>query len=182
MRSFIIENNILVEQQSGFRPQHFTETALLNLTNEWLYNMDNGLMSGVLFLDLKKAFDTVDHEILISKLELYGVRGTNLEWFKSYVRNRKPICAISGKLSQSKDIRCGVPQGSNLGPILFLLYINALPNCLETTNASLFADDTNLTCKGLNPQEIKLNLNKDLENVPRWLAANKLTLNKKLST
>ena len=142
-------NNILVEQQSGFRPQHSTETTLLSSTNEWLYNMDRGLLSGVLFLDLKKAFDTVDHHILLSKLKLYGIRGNSLKWFDSNLKDRNQICSVNGKLSSAREIGCGVPQGSNLGSILFLLYINDLPNCLESTKANLFADDTNLSCEGL---------------------------------
>ena len=172
-------NNILVEQQSGFRPQHSTETTLLSSTNEWLYNMDRGLLSGVLFLDLKKAFDTVDHHILLSKLKLYGIRGNSLKWFDSYLKGRNQICSVNGKLSSAREIGCGAPQGSNLGPILFLLYINDLPNCLESTKANLFSDDTNLSCKGLSPHEIETKLKKDIENVHRWLTANKLSLNMK---
>lgn len=96
--------------------------------------MDNGLINGVLFLDLKKAFDTVNHRILISKLEMYGIRGYTLTWFKSYLSKRKKICAINGKLSDAREIDGGVPQGSNLDPILFLLYIgNDLPNYLDST-------------------------------------------------
>ncbi len=91
-------NGILVEQQSGFRHQHSTETALLSSTNEWLFNMDRGLLSGVLFLDLKKAFDTVDHHILLSKLELYGIKGTSLKWFESYVSGRSQICSVNSKI------------------------------------------------------------------------------------
>ena len=139
LRSFMKENNIIIDEQSGFRPYHSTETILLDSTNEWLYNMDKGLINGVLFLDLKKAFDTVNHKILLTKLEMYGIRGCSLEWFRSYFMNRRQVCAINGKLSDEKQINCGVPQGSNLGPFLFLLYINDLPNCLDTTNARLFA-------------------------------------------
>ncbi len=97
LRTFIADNSILVEQQFGFRSQHSTETALLGSTNEWLYNMDSGLINGVLFLDLKKAFDTVDHEILLKKLHLYGIKGTTYAWFKSYTQNRKSICSMNGK-------------------------------------------------------------------------------------
>ena len=117
--------------------------------------MDSDLINGVLFLDLKKAFDTVDHEILLQKLYLYGIKGTSYAWFKSYIQNRKQICSMNGKKSHPIEIRCGVPQGSNLGPILFLLCINDLPKCLQTTQANLFADDTNLSCAGSDPNEIE---------------------------
>ena len=150
LKSFMTKNNILVDLQSGFRAKHSTETTLLSSTNEWLCNMDKGLFTGVLFLDLKKAFDTVDHSILLAKLEKYGIQGCSLEWFKSYLKDRKQVCSINGKKSSAKDIKYGVPQGSNLGPILFLLYINDLPNSLKTSKPSMFADDTNLTCIGQN--------------------------------
>ena len=155
LSSFLSLNGILVEQQSGFRHQHSTETALLSSTNEWLFNMDRGLLSGVLFQDLQKAFDTVDHHILLSKLELCGIKGTSLKWFESCLSGRNQICSVNSRISSVKQLKCGVPQGSNLGPILFLLYINDLPNCkLETTKENLFADDTNLSCNGFSPYEI----------------------------
>ena len=141
--------------------------------------MDRGLLSVVLFLDLKKAFDTVDHHILLSKFELCGIKGTSLKWFESYLSGRNQICSVNSRVSSVRQLKCGVPQGSNLGPILFPLYINDLPNCLETTKANLFADDTNLTCEGFGPYEIEIKLNKDIENVHRWLTANKLSLNTK---
>ena len=140
--------------------------------------MDRGLLNGVLFLDLKKAFDTINHDILISKLRLYGVRGDSLIWFQSYIQQRKQVCSVNNTISNIREINCGVPQGSNLGPLLFLLYINDLPDCLETTNPALFADDTNISSKAPTPIEIETHLNKDLENVHTWLTANKLTLNK----
>ena len=175
------ENNIIVHDPSGFRPYPFTETILLGSTNDWLKNMDKGLMSGVLFLDLKKVFDTVNHKILLLKLELYGVRERSQGWLKSYFSNRKQVCAINGKLSDEKEIHCGVSQGSNLGSFLFLSYINNLSSCLETTSAKLFADDTFLSATGLTVDEIETKLNHDLIKVNQWLIANKLTLNESIT-
>ena len=149
LRSFIAANNILIDQQSGFRPKHSTEIALISSINEWLLNMDKGFVNGVLFLDLKKAFDTVNHDILLSKLELCGIKGNSLDWLRSYLRNRKQACSVNGTISRQREIKCVVPQGSNLGPMLFLLYINDLLHCLKTTKTKLFADDTNLSCDGL---------------------------------
>ena len=127
--------------------------------------MDEGLINGILFLDLKKAFDTVDHKILISKLEYYGVRGTPLRWFQSYLFQRKQICKIKVTMSEPQNITCGIPQGSNLGPLLFLIYFNDLPNCLETTRAALFANDTNISCRGDSSADVEQLLNIDLGNV-----------------
>ena len=120
----------------------------------------------------------MNYEILVSKLQIYGVEDTDPRWFQSYLDNRKQLCKINHQVSNVQRIRCGVPQGSNLGPLFFLLYINDLPNCLETANTSLFADDTNLSCEGKSSPEVKQKLDVDLDNVHNWLMANKLTLNK----
>ena len=116
-----------MEQQSGFRHQYSTETALLSSTSELLFNMDRGLLSGVLFLDLKKAFDTVDHHILLSKLELCGIKGTSLKWFESYLSGRNQICSVNSRISSVKQLKCGVPQGSNLGPFYFYCTLMIFP-------------------------------------------------------
>ena len=141
--------------------------------------MDKSLINGVVFLDLKKAFDTVDHSILLSKLEHCGVRATALQWFQSYLYKRKQICRINDTASSQTEIQCGVPQGSNLGPLLFLIYINDLPNCLQTTTAFMFADDTNLSCTGESSTDIEYKINIDLDNIRKWIISKKLTLNTK---
>ena len=176
--TFLNENKVIVENQSGFRTNHSTETTLLHSIIDYLANMDKGLINGVVFIDFKKAFDTVDHTILLAKLERYGIRETPLKWFRSYLHQRKQVCKINNAVSNAVHINCGVPQGSNLGPLLFNLYINDLPNCLQTTSASMFADDTNLSCKGQTSEDIECKLNCDLDNIQKWLISNKLTLNR----
>ena len=139
--------------------------------------MDKGLINGLVFLDLKKAFDTVDHDILIKKLEFYVIKNTALRWFISYLSQRKQVCKIGSSVSEIKEITTGVPQGSNLGPLLFLLYINDLPNCLKSSVPALFADDSNLSVCGVTTEEIEDKLETYLNNVHNLLLINKLTLN-----
>jgi hypothetical protein len=175
---YLETNHILVDQQAGFRKKHSTQTSLLNITNQWLMNMDKGLLNGVIFLDLKKAFDCVDHNILLKKMHCYGIRGHTLAWFQSYLSSRIQICKVDQTMSKTRTVKCGIPQGSNLRPLLFLLYMNDLPNCLTLSSARMFADDTNISTKGKTNAELQERINVDLENVHQWLLANKLTLNK----
>ena len=153
---------------------HSTLTALLEVTNNWYLNIDDGLLNSVLLLDLKKAFDTVDQSILLKKLQLYGLDSHTVQWFKSYLSNRFQSTLVNGTLSDYLPTSCGVPQGSVLGP-LFLIYINDLQECELSSSPLMYADDTSLT---LSAHDLT-KFNKDLEEVQKWLKSNKLTFNVK---
>ena len=130
-----------------------------------------------IFIDLKKAFDTINHELLLCKLERYGIRGTALSWLTSYLNNRKQYVNYNGTSSSLLDISCGVPQGSILGPVLFILYINDLCNVSQFLKFVLFADDTNIFASGYNINELCERINQELININIWFKVNKLSLN-----
>lgn len=174
---YLSKNELLSKCQSGFRRFHSTTTSLLDVTTEWYTNMDQGKLNSVVFLDLSKAFDTVNHSILLKKLSHYGLHTETVKWFNSYLTDRNQQCLVNGHLSSPKIIKCGVPQGSILGPLLFLIYINDLPNCLKHSNARMFADDTNITTTSKSITKLIQFVNSDLNNISEWLLANKLSLN-----
>ena len=128
-------------------------------------------------IDLRKAFDTVNHTIFLRKMEHYGVRGVALEWFKSYLNNRKKYVYITGETSQLKEVTYGVPHGSVLGPLLFLIYINDLPNISKVFHFFLFADDTNIYYEAESPKKLELVMNTELGKLNTWLVVNRLSLN-----
>ena len=147
------------------------------MCDEWLENMDNGKLNGVVFLDIKKAFDSINHHILLNKMnEQFGIFGMELKWFESYLLNRVQQCCINGELSSNKVITCGVPQGSILGPLLFLLYINDLPDCLKLTTPGMYADDTQIFSSSNDANELVVRLNSDLAHVCNWLKENRLQM------
>ena len=142
---YLNDNDLLVNCQSGLRSLHSTLTSLLEASNSWSVNIDNGLINGVIFIDLKKAFDTIDHKILFRKLASYGIDHRALKWFDSYLSDRQQKCVVNGELSGARAVTCGVPQGSLIGPLLFLIYINDLPNCLSKALPRMYADDTSIS-------------------------------------
>ena len=174
---FLTKYKIIYNLQFGFRSAHSTTHALLYLTEEVRKALDSNCFSCGIFVDLQKAFDTVDHEILLHKLNHYGVRGIENNWFKSYLSNRKQFVSINGSISKEVYVQHGVPQGSVLGPLLFLLYINDLNKALKYCTTIHFADDTSLLLKNNSLKQMKKYLNRDLKNLTNWLNANKISLN-----
>ena len=175
---YLNESNLISRNQSGFRSLQSTATALLVATDNWAFNIDKGNNNAVIFLDLKKVFDTVDHSMLLSKLKAYGVGSNSSNWFKSYLDNRTQECFVNGSLSDSQPLSCGIPQGAILGRLLFILYINDLSNCLVKSHPRMYADDTHLTFASNDVVHLEENMDDDLTRITEWLTANNLTLSK----
>ena len=173
--SFLNRHAPLSKFQSGFRLKHGTLAALIQMCDQWQTDMDDGKINGVVFLDICKAFDSVNHQILLEKLETqFGIHDTELKWFQSYLKDRKQVCFVNEQTSSARKIICGIPQGSILGPLLFLLYINDMPDILEKTTPCLYADDTQIYSSSYDYDTLVENLNMDLANIQKWLAKNKL--------
>ena len=175
--TFLEHNGILFKNQFGFRKKCSTAHSLIEITEKIKDSIDKKQFGCRIFIDLKKAFDTVNHEILLRKLEHYGIRGAALKWFESYLTNRKQYVFYNGVSSDIKNVTCGVPQGSVLGPLLFLLYINDLPNISDKLTFFLFADDTNIYYESTDLEELEKTVNEELKKLSLWLNINRLALN-----
>jgi len=136
--SYLLQNYLFSDCQSGFRPNHSTQDVLLHVTDSWRKAIDDG---AVAFLDISKAFDSINHDILLSKLACYGVLGDALTWFVSYLSCRQQQVCLQGSSSKWGEASVGVPQGSILGPLLFSIYVNDLPKVTQSCNLDLYADD-----------------------------------------
>jgi len=174
---FVNTSNLFYQYQFGFRENHSTLLALTVLLDKISDSFNNSEIIVGIFLDFKKAFDTIDHNILLQKLSKYGIRGVSLSLISSYLSNRKQYVQFHDSNSKYLPITCGVPQGSILGPILFLLYVNDLPNVSSATIPILFADDTNLFFKGKSFTDIYELINSELSKIYEWILCNKLSLN-----
>ncbi len=177
MMSYFDEHSLLTCDQSAFRAGHSTTTSAHKLFDDLLDNINEGFINGSCFLDLKKCFDTIDHVLLVQKLEKYGVKGSELLWFKDYLSSRTQAVASNGSMSELKPMYTGVPQGSVLGPILFLIFINDLPDCLLCTACNIYADDTELHCCGNTITEVEETLQHDVHNLGKWFHDNRLVPN-----
>ena len=175
--SYINKNNILYSHQFGFRTNHGTDLALISLVDYISNALSQGELVCGVFLDFSKAFDTINHKILLNKLYKYGIRGILLNLFDDYLSQREQYVTINEINSDKCKITCGVPQGSVLGPLLFLLYVNDLANVSKLLFPILFADDTSVFLSDKNINTLISTVNQELEKIIDWLCINRLSLN-----
>ena len=181
LSEFVQHYNILYNKQYGFQTGKSTEHAIIDIHQKILNSLDKREHPCCVFLDFAKAFDTVDHTILTNKLAHYGIRGNTLQLIKSYLTEREQMVQIGDSSSKMAQITHGVPQGSILGPLLFILYINDIANASPCLTFYLFADDTTIFHSDSNIKTLESTLNRELVKVSQWLIANKLSLNIKKS-
>ena len=174
---FLETNNLIYSLQFGFRQKHSTSHALIHLTDKIREQLDKGNFACSVFVDFQKAFDTVDHQILIQKLNFYGIRGIANNQFSSYLQNRTQFVSINGFDSNVNAICCGVLQGSILGPLLFLIYLNDLHFAIKYCKVHHYADYTNLLNFNNSVKKINKQVGHDLKYLSYWLNANKICLN-----
>ena len=183
LTEYFQNNKLFFSSQYGFRKEHSTELACIEIVDRIIMSLDENETPINIYLDLSKAFDTLDHNILLSKLRYYGIKYTEYNLFKSYLSNRKQYVEFEGELSQLKEIKTGVPQGSILGPLLFIIYMNDIPKCSKLFKFITYADDTSLASvistfgKNLNPNTTCQNINTELNKISDWLKVNRLSLN-----
>ena len=173
---FLQTNNVLKDNQAAFRKLYSTMTSLIASIDYWYENIACSKINLTIFLDLKKAFDTVDHTILIQKLQKYGVKGRAGEWFESYLSNREQ-CFLNGVKTKPRKVPCGNPQGSCLGPLLFIIYLNDFEKCLHSSHADIYAEDTATTIASNNIVKIIEGARDELANIAEWMRVNKLNPN-----
>ena len=172
---YLDENKIIYSLQSGFRSHHSTNSCLSYLSTKVLCGFDKGLLTGMILIDLQKAFDTIDHEMLLNKMHYLGFSTSAINWFRSYLAKRTFLVNVDESYSNPGDLNCGVPQGSILGPLLFLLYVNDMPQAVSC-DLLLYADDSCLVFQANDFDEIEFKLNQDFNNLCDWFVDNKLSI------
>ena len=177
--TFLNKNNLIDNLQFGFRQQYSTSHPLINITENIRKALDDGNIDYGVFVDLQKAFDTIDHQILLAKLNHYGIHGVSNGWSKNYLSNRSQYVSVNGYESGLAAINCGILQGSVLGLLLFLLHINDLNQATKFCKVLHFADDTSLLCLINSVKKLNKLVNADLKRLINWLNANQVSLNVK---
>jgi hypothetical protein len=170
-------HSFITQDQSAYLANHSTQTSLHRVVNDWLETMNERDITGVCFLDIKKCFDTIDHTLLLHKLSYYGINNYELKWFNSYLDDRTQKTVCNGKCSTEQKIHIGVPQGSVLGPVLFLLFINDIVNCIVDGTVNCYADDVVIYVHGKDIDEINIKLQKCLIQAEMWYTSNRLVVN-----
>ena len=174
---FLDKRQLIYCKQFGFCSHYSTEHAVLSIIDQVQLAIEDHVYSCGIFLDFSKAFDTVNHQILLTKLDYFGIRGVVKDWFTSYLRNRTQFVSLGAVTSDIQPVSCGVPQGSVLGPLFFLIYVNDFHNCSKLLDFHLFADDANLFLQHRDINMLESLINSELEKVHTWLCANRLSLN-----
>lgn len=181
MFKYINEFSIFSPNQSGFRPNYSTTTVLTKFVNDVTSSLDNNMSTGAIFIDLTKAFDLVDHYILLDKLYNIGLSEQSILWFNSYLHYRRQCVILNGALSQFMIMEKGVPQGSCLGPLLFSIFINDLPQMCSDSQILLYADDTVIYSSKRDINLIQFSLQLDFNTIQKWFVDNGFILNKSKS-
>ena len=175
--NYLNSHNLITDHQMAYIKGRSTETALSFLTNTWLKNIDNGLYTCALMIDLSKCFDSVHHGILLQKLVSYEITNTEYSWFKSYVDNRQQVVNFNNQISDKENLNIGVPQGTVLGPNLFLIYMNELPNILPYNSSVMFADDISIFSAAKNLNDATVTLQNITNQTVEWLDNSRFTIN-----
>ena len=177
LMDYFLAHDLITTDQSAFLKYHSTQTSLHKIVDDWLQNIDDKLITGICSLDIAKCFDSLDHNILLEKLEWYGISGNELAWFKSYLNGRCQITTINNTNSSTQELTTGVPQGSVLGPLLFLVYVNDFPQHIGNSSCNMFADDNILQVTGKDTLEVQSKLQDSVHLANDWYDKNKLSIN-----
>ena len=167
----------ITKNQSAFQKLYSTVASLTCGTDSWYENIDHKKTEFDDCFRSKKTFDTVNHKIMVEKLITYGIRGIPCNWFKSYLLNRQQYCSLHGKNSKKREVTCEIPQGSCLGPLLFILYLNDLERCLKYSKANSYADDTNVTIASNEKEKLVASVQAEQDNIAEWMRVSMLCPN-----